>query len=492
MMRPVFLLAAGLALGGCVTTTGGGNAPSLSLPLIEAPGSKQPVSSKLEPGKFEPSLMSIGSEKELAQTRGKGLGFVRSEAVEGYLKGIRDRLLKVSGVTDVPGKVRLLANPAFNASASADGNIYVAMGWLSYLESEDEIAAIVAHELSHVLLKHHSTDIIGALQKKAQSSHELLLGTKSALQQTQVGQSDQKALLAMQIMVEAVDKIAMPAWNRRQESEADLLGTDLMIRAGYAPEAMVGMLEKLRAWEKQNKESEEQFRARVEQLAKENLGNAVKASVDKLLGDLSANHPDSDSRIDAVAEYLDKFYGDKAFPNPDAASLKKLRAQRQVGTQLRNYDLAFSAQKLLLKGQVKTAYSYAQDAVRGPTARDAYPNWILAKAANGLGRYGEANAALGRAVQSEEPIREIYVTFVETHERAGNLPLALQWVDKAGAAFGDSPQWAPDRIRILKKMGKSKEAFALMMKCSLETPEIRRDCQAAGQGLESGEKKRGT
>ena len=468
LLLSVFLLSA------CATQ--GGNT---GISLLDAPGSKEKLLTKLEPGKFSPSLVSIGSEKDLAQRRGEGLGLVRSQAIEGYLGGILARLIAASGITQVPGKVVLQASQDFGASATADGNIYIAMGWIPYLESEDEIAAIIAHELGHVLLKHHTTDIIGKTQKRLQSSHELALGARTALQKVQIGASDQRAMLGMQALVELIDKVVMPAWNRRQEAEADLLGTDLLIAAGYSPEGMTSMLEKRQAWEKLHMESDAEFQKRLMQLAAKDISAAINTSINKVIADISVAHPDTESRLDNLAQYIDRFYANAAFPSVNAAAFKKLRAQRTAATVLRNYDMAFSARSLFAKGQIKTAYGYAKESATGPTAQHAYPNWILAKSASQLGLHAQANAALERALSSEEPVREIYTEMIEVQERAGNNQAALKWIDKAANAFGDSPVWAPHRIRVLKKLGRKNDATALALKCSVDTPELRRDCQAA-------------
>ena len=58
----------------------------------------------------------------------------------------------------------ILANPAPEALSTPDGNIYIAMQWLRSVDSEDELAAIIAHETSHVLLHHHSSDMVNHMR----------------------------------------------------------------------------------------------------------------------------------------------------------------------------------------------------------------------------------------------------------------------------------------------------------------------------------------
>ncbi len=293
-------------LTGCATQMA-----KMEIPIIDAPGSKQPLYTKVTPGKFEPSLMAIGSEKDLAQERGRHMGFVKNEPLIAWLTGIRDKLLRASEVDEVPGSIQIVANTAYSARATADGNILVSMAWLPDVESEDEIAAIIAHELSHVLLKHQSANFVGLVQKRFQTTHQLLLGGRMGLNKaTQLGVVDRRTLLAAQLSVDLVDKLVMPAWNRRQETEADLLGIDLLIRAGYSPEGMTRMLERLRTWEKANEAAERTRMENLKSLASQDTKANIQNPLKTLLGDLSREHPETDSRLEAIAEYQELHYGE--------------------------------------------------------------------------------------------------------------------------------------------------------------------------------------
>src|SRR5215470_3482289 len=163
-----------LIITGCASTdTPGEKKSRLQLPTIPGLSSeKRPLGDELKPGTYERSRLAIGEEKDLAQQRGEGFGFVPSVPLSTYVNRIRARLLATSGVTGVPGRAVVIASPAFAAYSTPDGNVYVAMGWLPFLSDEDEMAAIVAHELGHVLLTHHSADIVIGVRKRAQALHE--------------------------------------------------------------------------------------------------------------------------------------------------------------------------------------------------------------------------------------------------------------------------------------------------------------------------------
>lgn len=488
-MRRSFVAAVAiLSLAGCAAGAGqdgegSGRTWTSSLsnvPLLTQKGTRVTLVSELAPGPYEASALAIGEEKDLAQRRGDGLGFVRSAPLEQFLGTLRSALLEASGVTSVPGRMRVLASPAFAAFSTADGNVYVSMGWLEYLESADEVAAIVAHELSHVLLTHHSADLIATMQRRGQALHELALSTKTSMSKSRtMARSDAKTLAQEQIAADVTDKLALPAWGRRQEREADLLGVDLLIRAGYAPGAMVTMLEKLQAWEKQNTESDDAFWERLQQTAQRNPGEALSAGYQQIVSTVSASHPKTSDRLDDIAEYLDRHYAELAPRDLKVAPWKVVVIRPEVSQVMRNYDLAFSAKKMLDKGNTQDAYTFAKQAATGRTAADAYPNWVLASAASARGQQREALDALRRAVDAPEPVPQIFEEVILTYERAGNVTTALTWTDRASATFGESPRWTPTKIRLLRKAGRTADANSLTLNCSVNTPEWRRQCQEA-------------
>ncbi len=450
--------------------------------VLESPGEKNALIAEVKPEPYQVSTLAVGQQKDLARQRGEGLGFVRSQALERYFVEVRQKLIGASGVTQVPGTITVLANPAFAAYSTPDGNIYLAMGWVPYLESEDEVAAIIAHELSHVLLKHHSADVVSGMQKRGHALYELGQSAKMTLNKTRVpNPKDQKSLFAIEAASEVGSKVVMPAWGRRQEQEADLLAVDLLIRANYSPAAMATMLEKYRAWEMQTQQSGDDAAKHFTETIGKDWGKAIKIAYDEALRRLSVTHPDTTRRLGNVVEYLDRHYIDTPLSDPRTDSWNALKRNSEVKEVTRNYDMAFSARKMLEKGKARDAYGYAQSAASGRTTNDAYPNWILAKTASASGRHREAVAALQRAIASNEPIREVYDEMIAIHERHGELDTAFTWTEKASATFGDGDRWYPAKIRLQRKLGRVNEATALTLKCTVQAPDWRRLCQAANE-----------
>ena len=459
------------------------NLSSVASIMPAAKGEKTPVISELKTGRYEASPLAIGEEKDLAHRRADGIGFVRAVSLAQYLTALRTQLLAGSGVTGVPGRVVVLANPAFAAYSTPDGNIYLAMGWLRSLENADEMAAIVAHELSHVLLTHHNSDQWSDFLHKGQAWYEIAVRIKAEQSKSKtVSKTDAKNVKDVQHNVDLFnDKLLVPEWNRSQEREADLLGVDLMIRARYSPTAMVSMLEKLKAWEDQNKETDEAFLERLRQTAQTDAGQAWNMLTKKVISTASMNHPKTDDRINEAAQYLDRHYGDKKLPGMHPAAWKDVVTRPDVVELVKNYDSVFQAKKLLDANKLLESFAEAKIAASGSTANDAYPNWILSRAAKSLHRQADATAASQRALNAAEPIPQIYEDTITVYEQANNITAALTWTDKASAVFGGAPRWRPVKIRLLRKAGKTAEADAETLSCSTNAQDWRRLCQEANQ-----------
>lgn len=122
-----------------------------------------------------------------------------------------------------------IESDAINAFAMPGGYILVSTGLLKILESEDELAFVLAHEIAHVSLRHHY-QIVLRQRLAEQASREL----QSAVQGNDLAKL---ASASGQIYARGLDKAA--------EFEADRLGVEIMTRAGYDPIAALGVLDRL-------------------------------------------------------------------------------------------------------------------------------------------------------------------------------------------------------------------------------------------------------
>lgn len=515
-----------------------------------APASDKPLIEGLTPGAFVPSTLAQGEERDLAQRRSVGPGYVHAEALERYLQTIRAKLLAASGVTGVPGRVRVLADGSFSAFSTADGNVYVAMGWFDNFGNEDEIAALMAHELAHVLLKHHTSDVVSKMQKKtlsyltygveAQKQFSVLVnafntqtgsptpaptnskssgtsttnqstlsklfesashaipssdasnatskpaaGQKGGTAPTSKTEQDEKRLLRrIQWSIDVTDKAILPAWGRTQEHDADLLGVDLLVAAGYNKSAMSSMLAKLKEAEEQrvadDKSRQTQFSMVAAELKDGNWDEAAKIAFSDVLSSIAESHPPTGARIDDVDAYVIKFYAKTPLKPFNVDAWRRVKNEPTTTAFLGNYGKSFSAEQMIRKADLKVAYRLAKQGATGVTARESYTNWVAALSAEANGANGDARVYYQNAISAREPINAAYEAYVTSLERNGNYGAALVESEKASKIFGDVPSWTVTRIRLLRKSGNATAAKKLEIECGTETPDYRRACGDAG------------
>jgi predicted Zn-dependent protease len=118
-----------------------------------------------------------------------------------------------------------------NAFALPGGPMFLHRGMLQAARTDDEVAGVMAHELSHVILRHGTLQAakaqkfqLGALAGQILGS--IVGGTKGAI----IAQGSQFGLGTYFLK-----------YSREYEREADLLGAQIMARAGYAPRQMANM-----------------------------------------------------------------------------------------------------------------------------------------------------------------------------------------------------------------------------------------------------------
>ena len=155
------------------------------------------------------------------------------------LRGIGARLAGVSDRQDYEYHFYLVEEKQLNAFTTPGGNIYFFSGLLDQLKTDDQIAAVLSHEIGHCAARHTVKKFQAAL------GYNLL----STLIFSQVGGAEetrQTAALASNTAMQ----LAMSAYGRKDEYEADKLGVKYMYLAGYN---LNGMIETLEVLERESK-----------------------------------------------------------------------------------------------------------------------------------------------------------------------------------------------------------------------------------------------
>lgn len=142
------------------------------------------------------------------------------------------RVAAVSDRPDLPWTFTLLDTPMVNAMALPGGYVYVTRGILERMNSEDELAGVIAHEISHVAARHSAQRISQA--QLAQLG--MVLGSVLA---------GPAATQAYGGLAQVGAQLLFQRYSRQQETQADLLGTAYMTEAGFNPLGAENMLQTL-------------------------------------------------------------------------------------------------------------------------------------------------------------------------------------------------------------------------------------------------------
>ena len=134
----------------------------------------------------------------------------------------------------------LLDSDEINAFAAPGGLILVTRGLVRCCESEDELAAVLAHEIGHVQSKHG----LRAIKKSRLTSALTILAVEAA---RNLGGEDLKQLTEdfEGSIMDVTETLVNSGYARELEKEADEAAVAILDRVGYDPRALVAMLEKM-------------------------------------------------------------------------------------------------------------------------------------------------------------------------------------------------------------------------------------------------------
>ena len=160
--------------------------------------------------------------------------------IDQHLNSMARALAKHSQRPSLPYHVKVIDSAAVNASSLPGGTIYVNRGMLELLTSEDELAAILGHEIGHVVGRHAINQLMLTFQAKA-------------LLKPVLDNLNKQNGLVEKIILQLGGAVALLArlhFSRQDEAQADLLGFYEVLRAGWDPRGFVKMFAAVEALEK--------------------------------------------------------------------------------------------------------------------------------------------------------------------------------------------------------------------------------------------------
>jgi len=173
----------------------------------------------------------------LSQVR-KQADIVSDPEINNYIESIGYRLVSQSDNNEQQFTFFVINDPLINAFAAPGGIVGINSGVVMNARSESELAGVVAHEIAHVTQKHMARSVEMSKQMSIPTLAAMLGAILVATQNPEAGQA---ALMAVQ----GASAQARINFTRANEQEADRIGIQLLVRAGFDPHGMAGFFRRL-------------------------------------------------------------------------------------------------------------------------------------------------------------------------------------------------------------------------------------------------------
>jgi hypothetical protein len=223
----------------------------------------------LKPGwnLFSPQ-QDVEMGREVSKQAESELQIVTDRQASAYIDALGRQLAAHAPGEKYPYQFKIVNDTAINAFALPGGFVYINRGALEAADTEAQIAGVMAHEIGHVVLRHGTNQMSKAYI--AQAPLAVLGGV--------LGNNSVGSILA-QLGVGFAANSLLLKYSRDAESQADVMGTQILYDSGYDPRAMVEFFEKIQ---------------------KESKGRAVQ---------FFSDHPNPENRISNVQHEIERFGG---------------------------------------------------------------------------------------------------------------------------------------------------------------------------------------
>ena len=417
----------------------------------------------------------------------QGLGVIDSAALADYLNAVLAKLVAASPKPDCNVRVFVTPHDSVQAVALADGGILVGIGFLRNLKSEDEVACLLGHELSHILKNHHSSDSF------VDTQDELLKGldaanTAGAMFAGTVDPTLSGKIATVSDVGTAVHSVSegliAPVWTSEQEDEADLLGSDLCSAAGYNPRAMASVLEVIAAHEAANAQVDEERKRLQNEKLKETvvesarstntsdtwslIANAAKvttAAVGSMASDKREHRPASE-RKESVNGYVRDRHGAERRRKFAVEAWERTLASGASGAVFDHYRDASEARRLAYTGgDLKDAERLAKKSVDGDFSGQPYPRLAQSEVRLKQGDEKGAEQSLNVALKNPDAPWQIYRSLADLHLYVRDVKAATETVARADATFGEPLGIAPFAIKVYRAAGDRQKVLYYLDRC---------------------------
>jgi predicted Zn-dependent protease len=195
------------------------------------------------PTRFHPGFNLFSKEQDVqlgqesADEVRKKMVVIHDPFLTAYVNKVGKRLAASQEAQDsgFPFTFEVVADPSINAFALPGGPMFINTGLLKAVDNEAQLAGVMGHEMSHVILRHGTN----------QASKAKLIELPAILGGQMAGGSMLGQLASAGIGLGA--NSVLLKFSRTAESQADLMGSHIMAEAGYDPMQLASFFEKLNA-----------------------------------------------------------------------------------------------------------------------------------------------------------------------------------------------------------------------------------------------------
>ncbi len=254
----------------------------------------------------EEAEVKLGKEKHEEFLEGNPV--YSNEDLASYIDAVGQRVAKTSDRPDLEFHFTMIDDREVNAFALPGGYIYITRGLMTYLNSEEELAAVLAHEVAHVTARHHVRQESSKVGKNVGNVFASILSVLTT------------GTNVLGDVSNLYSTAAYLGYGREHELEADKFGAQYLYNAGYDPQAMVKVIGILKDQERFSR------RQAKDQGQKNRAYHGVFSS-----------HPRNDQRLREVVNAAGKL-DNEAERIPDIGDYRQLTEGLVYGI---NYELNF-------------------------------------------------------------------------------------------------------------------------------------------------------
>ncbi|WP_428356234.1 M48 family metalloprotease [Methyloprofundus sp.] len=190
-------------------------------------------------GDREVVFISVEGEKQLGAENAKQveerMGLVDDPKLVSYIQSIGQRLAKYSPYQEVTYQFEIVDIQEPNAFALPGGYVYVSRGLLVLVNSEDELAGVIGHEIGHVAARH-------SVQRLTRAAP---IGLVAGITSAAVGIVSSSLANAVSGTGSLLNSAILAPYSREQENDADAIGQLLAVKSGWQPDGITHFLHTL-------------------------------------------------------------------------------------------------------------------------------------------------------------------------------------------------------------------------------------------------------